>query len=154
MNVDAMIARFMAKVAQPAHGGACWFWSGARHHSGYGSFRFDGRPQSAHRVAWQMFRGPIPDGMHVLHRCDNRRCVNFDHLFLGTNADNVADREAKGRNVVKRGDEHGSAKLSAADVREILGRTGRQNQYDTAEDFGVSQALISKIQRREIWRSL
>lgn len=101
-----------------------------------------------------MFRGPIPAGLHVLHRCDNRACVNFDHLFIGTNADNVADREAKGRNIVLLGEAHGSSKLSEGDVREIVRRTGKQNQYATADDFGVSQALVSRIQRREIWRHL
>lgn len=85
----------------------CWVWTGA-YLRGYGEFKLAGRRHLAHRVAWEMANGPIPDGLWVLHKCDNPPCVREDHLFLGTVMDNVADMDAKGRRVSARGDEHGS----------------------------------------------
>lgn len=87
--------RFYAKVQQ---GEGCWLWQGARHQQGgYGLFNFDGKLQVASRVMWQLERGPIPDGLHVLHTCDNPPCVNPAHLFVGSAAENAQDRGRKGR---------------------------------------------------------
>lgn len=96
--------RFWDKVCfgQPD---ACWEWAGARKGSqGYGEFGVNRMPATAHRVAWELTHGPIPDGLFVLHRCDNPPCCNPAHLFLGTHQDNMADRDAKGR--VAHGDAH------------------------------------------------
>lgn len=101
-------ARFWAKVDRSGGPEACWLWlAGVRNDDGYGQFRLGGRMQQAHRIAYEQANGPIPDGLHVLHRCDVRRCVNPGHLFIGTNADNMADRNAKGRQ--SRGAKHSSA---------------------------------------------
>lgn len=77
--------------------GHCWLWTGCRNDDGYGVVRFNGGMCKAHVVAWFLTNGLIPDGLDVLHECDNPPCVNPDHLFLGTNADNCRDRQAKGR---------------------------------------------------------
>jgi hypothetical protein len=88
-------ARFWAKVQR---GEGCWEWQGANNGKGYGCFGKEGsRPYYAHRFSWELHAGPIPDGLFVLHRCDNRRCVNPEHLFLGTQGDNMRDMIAKGR---------------------------------------------------------
>jgi hypothetical protein len=90
-------ARFWAK-ATPEPNSGCWLWTASLRPNGYGMFGIAaGSVQSAHRVAWELVNGPIPDGLHVLHRCDVRACVNPSHLFLGTRFDNMQDMIAKGR---------------------------------------------------------
>jgi DNA-binding XRE family transcriptional regulator len=104
---------------------------------------------AAHRVAYEVYRGPIPDGMHVCHKCDNRICVNPDHLFLGTHAENMADMSKKNRQA--RGADNGSAKLTEIDVRAIRAENSK-SQSELGKDYGVSQSYISKIKRRESWK--
>lgn len=77
----------------------CWIWNAATDPKGYGAFRYEGKTQIASRVSYQLYKGNVPSGLHVLHTCDNPSCVNPDHLFLGTNDDNVEDRKSKGRRV-------------------------------------------------------
>lgn len=76
---------------------SCWNWTASTGSHGYGTLSVNGSPKTTHRIAWELANGPIPNGMHVLHRCDNRLCCNPTHLFLGTNLDNIHDRMAKGR---------------------------------------------------------
>jgi len=88
-------SRYIAKVTV-GHDG-CWGWVGSIDHFGYGQIQHEGKVQPAHRVSWVLARGPIPDGLCVLHRCDNPPCTNPEHLFLGTKKDNMMDAARKGR---------------------------------------------------------
>lgn len=87
--------RFIEKVSFEALTG-CWIWSGAVQHA-YGKFRIGLKEVRAHRASWEIHKGPIPDGMSVLHQCDTPLCVNPDHLFIGTQQENMNDRKTKGR---------------------------------------------------------
>jgi hypothetical protein len=158
------IVRFMSKVDRNAAGG-CWIWIACRGSGGYGRFGH-GRSDWAHRVSWELHRGPIPEGMFVCHSCDVRACVNPDHLWLGTNADNLADMRAKGRAATgdrhgsqtkpesrPRGERHGSARLTEEDVREIRRRrSAGEPQQRVANHFGISQGRVSEISRGLAWR--
>ncbi len=93
MSKPTPIERFTAKVKRTP---GCWLWQGSLTPLGYGQFSYLG-DQRAHRASWRIFCGEIPSGMFVLHRCDVRNCVNPEHLFLGTQADNIRDKVAKGR---------------------------------------------------------
>lgn len=101
------------------------------------------------RLTWEEAHGPIPEGLDVLHKCDNPPCRTLEHLFLGTNADNVADREAKGRNRPPRGEVHYRARLKEDDVRTI--RTDPRLHRQIAKDFGISKTLVSHIKTRRAW---
>lgn len=134
--------------------GGCWEYTGNRGRNGYGHVKINRRSALAHRIAWALVNGPIPDGLCVLHRCDNRPCCNPDHLFLGTLVDNNADRHAKGRSRggSLKGNDNGSAKLNARDVAEIRKRRGNgMRQSHIAELFGISQSQVSDIVNRKQW---
>lgn len=149
---------------------ACWLFTGRILNTGYGRIAIsmgDGKRVhfSAHRAAYELAYGPIPQGLLVCHRCDVRHCVNPAHLFLGTHADNMADAAQKGRmmhgerhnsrtrrDTFPRGERHGMAKLTETDVRAIrdaraAGETGRS----IAHHYGVSEDTISLIVRRKRW---
>lgn len=121
----------------------CWLWTGYITDNGYGRIS----DQFAHRLSYAAHYGDIPDGMHVLHKCDVKPCVNPSHLFLGTNNDNVADRVAKDRSA--RGMGHGLAKLTKFKVLAI--RESNRTQKQLARIYGVDQTSIGNILRRKTW---
>lgn len=137
-------ARFWSKV-DVGNATDCWHWQAGKTHFGYGKFG----DTKAHRISWEMFNGPIPDGLMVCHKCDNPRCVNPAHLFVGTAADNNRDRTEKGRSRAPRGERHPNAKLSDADVRAI--RASSERGIDLAERYGVAASTISEV-RSYRWR--
>lgn len=128
----------------------CWEWTGGKTGNGYGSFYFGGCWCAAHRAAWILTYGAIPKGLCVLHHCDHPWCMNPNHLFLGTNADNVADRVCKDRSARMRGEENPRAKLIESDRLEIrrLYKEANLYQREIAEMFGVAQTTISRVVRR------
>lgn len=126
----------------------CWVWTGALDGDGYGMVSMgSGKDRGAHRVSWEIHRGPIPAGLHVLHHCDNPPCVNPDHLFPGTQADNVADMVRKDRG--QKGERSAASKLTTSQVRSI--RSDSRSQKDIARAFGVDQSTISEIKTGKTW---
>lgn len=141
----------------PEPNSGCWLWLGAPTFRGYGEIKVwitdkIKRSQRAHRVSWTLFRGPIPPGMVVCHHCDNRACVNPDHLFLGTQLDNVRDMIKKNRQVNPVGTRNSSAVLTESQVLEI--RDSNEPQGVLAARYGVCDANISAIKTRKSWKHL
>jgi hypothetical protein len=125
----------------------CHLWTAAIQEHGYGKIKHAGRMARAHRVAWELAHGPIPREMRVLHKCDVRRCVLVDHLFLGTAAQNSADMVIKGRQM--RGESHVFAKLTDAQVAEIRAEyaAGGVTQKQLAVKRGCSRECVGLIVR-------
>lgn len=123
----------------------CWEWQGAKHPAGYGSFRFE-KHHIASRLAYEWMYGEDPGEMHVCHRCDNPPCVNPRHLFLGTNADNVADKVRKGRVPKTR------AKITGRQADEIrrLREEGTPVR-EIAQEYGVCESNVYYILRGDSW---
>ena len=131
----------------------CWIWTGGKLRGGYGSLRADGRTRAAHRVSFEIVRGPIPDGMDLLHSCDNPACVNPDHLSVGTDVDNSNDKIAKGRQARLKGSANGNAKLTEADVIAIRDSKGATCS-ELMERYGASSSQITKIRSGRSWSHL
>lgn len=174
LGLNTVAGRFWAFVQRAD---SCWLWMG---HTcrGYGYFGLaPGRKVRAHRLSWMLLRGPIPDGLWVLHNCpggDNPRCVNPAHLWLGTALENRRDADAKGRTAVgdrhpsrtqperrPRGEAHWKARLTAEQVNEIRGRYipgrtkhGRVTRRQLATEYGISKRQIDNILGGQQWTHL
>lgn len=143
--------RFWQKIAKSGPN-ECWIWNGALVLGGYGTIRMAAPSRkmvNTHRAAYELTHGSIPDGMVVMHSCDNRRCCNPAHLSLGTQLDNMADMHAKGR--AAKGMSHGMRKLTADDVREIRRRLPNETHVALAREFGVTHPTITKINLGQRW---
>lgn len=141
---DTLEERFWAKVAK---GPGCWEWQGFRV-GGYGRFKIDGRKVRAHRLAWRFTHGADAGDLCVCHRCDNPSCCNPDHLFLGTQAENMADRDRKGRQL------SGNRKLTPEQVIEARRRHPAEPYRKLAAEFGVSFETIRYAIRGFSWAQL
>jgi hypothetical protein len=134
----------------PVLGTRCWVWTGPLTGDGYGRIRQKPHDHKAHRIGWHLRFGAIPDGLCALHRCDNRRCVNPDHLFLGTRPDNSADMVAKRRST--RGERNPAARLRTADVIAIRRQlVGGVRTRELAASYGVSPQTIRRLRGRRFW---
>ena len=130
--------RFWDKVQITANIQKCWLWKSNTSEKGYGKFSLNGKPKRAHRVAYELFYGPFDNTLNVLHRCDNRKCVNPYHLFLGTQRDNIQDMIKKSR---------GKDQVHLDTVNKILAlyKTGNYTQKELGEMFNVTQSCISRF---------
>lgn len=132
----------------------CWLWTGTQSTRGYGVYKKGGKGKvhMAHRLSWEVTRGPIGDKW-VLHKCDNTTCVNPGHLFLGTHDDNVRDKVSKMRQVY--GERINTAKLTEETVIEIRRRAALGEIHaKLAREFGVAQVTVSRAVRGESWKHL
>lgn len=130
--------RFLKYVYVCANG--CHEWRSTIKRDGYGQFWFDGKPRKAHKIAYEFFKGLVPQGKLVLHKCDNKICVNPEHLYVGTHKDNARDAVERGQYVSR-------AKLEdweAAEIRERY-KTRGITQMQLAREYGVHQGSISKV---------
>lgn len=145
-------AERIARHVRPDDSG-CLLWTRGRCSDGYGTIKIKGTMYRVHRLAWELANDrPIPDKMHVLHKCDVPACINPDHLFLGTHAENVADRVAKNRSARLRGEDSARAILTSSEVHFI--RKTPLPASLLAKQYGVSKRHINRIRRREYWGHL
>jgi hypothetical protein len=146
---------FWERVDRSGGPQACWPWRGCRGRDGHGQVRFCGRNIGAHRLAWSLANGlDLDGGMVIRHLCDNPTCCNPAHLQIGTHADNVADRVARGRSA--KGVRNGRAKLCPMRVERIRAwhRRGLATTNELAQLFGVSPKAIRRVVAGEVWKSV
>ncbi len=142
--------KFWAKIKKIP--GGCWEWQGQTNEHGYGRETTKGKNKQAHRIAYELENGPIPNGMLVCHSCDNRKCVRVSHLWLGTCKDNSEDMVNKGRS--GKGARNSRAKLTEAQVRRIFREKGKQTSPQVGSQYGVSPCAVLKIWKGVRWQHL
>ncbi len=154
--------RFWGNVAITADDNKCWEWKRSTDKDGYGQFYLSDNTgwhrQLSHRGAWEMTNGEIPKGLCVLHKCDNPKCCNPKHLFLGTKLDNTLDMFAKGRGFIPpaQGEDNGRSILTADKVIEIRQRfaMGGLSYKEIAKEMGVAPATIAHVVKRRTWKNI
>lgn len=145
--------RFFEKVI--INKGECWGWKGGLAHFGYGLMKVRGKNDRAHRISWRIHKGEIPKGKLVLHKCDNPICSNPEHLYLGTQSDNVKDIYNRNRRS-QRGEKNNQSKLKENQVREIRKKyTGKRGELKSlGEEYRVNYNTIRLIIRNERWKHI
>lgn len=153
----SIIIRFLTKVCFGLSD--CWYWFGCTDEIGYGRLVHYKGENKAHRISWLLFKGDIPKGLKVLHKCDIRNCVNPDHLFLGTQKENVQDMFKKGRqhsNRAPEGERNHMSKLTEEKVKSIrdLHSKGTITQKALSAMFNVSPMTICRVVNKKLWRNI
>jgi len=145
--------RFLSNYIPEPNSG-CWLWSSYCGSTGYGRFSSNNKMFWSHRVSWEIHKGKIPKGLCVLHKCDIPSCINPDHLFLGTQAENVKDCVKKGRHKfgLMRGENQVNSKLTEKDILEI--RKSSLTQTEIAKIYKIKQATVSGIKLRKSWKHI
>lgn len=158
---SSYLDRFFKKIEKTK---SCWIWKGGLDKDGYGQFNFKenniNNHVRSHRFSYFLHKGEIPINMNILHKCDNPKCVNPDHLFIGTTQDNVNDRQRKGRSyngdnllkIIKRGEENNMSKLKEKDIIEIRKLSATLKQNKIAKMFNVERHTIHKITSYKTWK--
>lgn len=137
------LERFMHYVFPMPKEIGCWMWTGSTNKQGYGQIRFGGKLRLSTHVSLDLFSNGLPDGMCALHKCDTPLCVNPDHLFVGTQKDNMKDMSSKGRA------NGGSRKMTIEQVKTI--RSSKQTQTSIASEYGLTQSAVSRILNNKTW---
>lgn len=150
MSLSERISPFIEKTD------SCWLWTGDLNRAGYGRFIYGGKRWTAHRASYQVYIGDLPPVERgtkccVLHRCDNPRCANPDHLFLGSQADNMRDKAEKGRAIgAHPGEKHHCAKLTRVQVDMIRAEPERKQEW--IKLFGVARRTVEDVMKMKTWR--
>ena len=149
--------RFFTGFSKSDNG--CWNWQRRLVGKGYGTIGLGGKgakQKLVHRLSYEIHKGPIPEGMVVMHKCDNPRCVNPDHLEAGTQSQNIKDAFARGRKINLpsglKGDDHGASKLTSEQVLSIRASSLSLNELSAL--YGVSRSAIERVRYRKTWRHI
>lgn len=152
-ELDLAARIFNRHTVNPVTG--CWEWSGSRTSRGYGRFKIPtGKIMLAHRASYMVHKGEIPSGLYICHHCDNPCCINPDHLFAGTNADNMADCARKGRSAGLRniGQVNGRSVISEIDAK-VIAKSAEPHKV-LAQRYGVSRSTITHLKTGRTWRHI
>lgn len=157
MHTTPVADRFWPKVTITDD---CWLWNASVNNKGYGHIHLGHRNghRYAHRVSWELNVGPIPRGLMVLHKCDTPRCVKPEHLFVGTQLDNMRDAKSKGRAPIlargsgAKGESHGMSKLTRSDIETI--RVSSLSRTELAKEFHIDPRYVWAIKTRRTWRHI
>lgn len=146
-----LLDRFEGKFI-PVPESGCWLWTGAVDDCGYGRIAVNKINRTAHRISWLLHKGDIPKNMCVCHVCDVPSCVNPNHLFLGTHASNMKDRDEKGRGYVPHGTQHGKCKLNETEVINIF--NDPRHRTEIANDYDITKENVTAIKSGRTWKYL
>jgi len=151
-NMKTLLERFNEKWIPVTESG-CWIWTAFVNEKGYGKFTNNGKTYRSHRLSYELYIGEIPDGLYVCHECDNTFCVNPNHLFLGSQLDNIHDMLNKGRGSAPplfKGEDHSLSKLTENNVIEIR-KSKHMTHRQLAEKYNVSKKLIFNVIHKKAW---
>lgn len=149
-KLDRLTDSFNKKVIKSDNKDDCWDWNAALK-TGYGSMKYNDKNIRAHRLSWIIHNGSIPDGLCVLHKCDNRKCNNPNHLFLGSKVDNIKDMVSKGRNKYLIGETNGRSTITQEIVDNIKRLLEIETPTEIAKKYNISRQIVYKIKYKQTW---